>query len=186
MKEILFALILGFTFLPAPGGNVFAQNSRKVIDPNLSRNFIPYVHNLAELVNPDLAAAHMLNRNEVNIRAVRDFMKRFDQVDHTRWFSTPEGGYESYFMQNGYWDRVYYDKRGNWLCSLICYGETKLTRDIRSFVKSAYFDFDITMVEELRRPEGIEYAINLENSSEIRIVKVNREGELEVLQELDK
>jgi len=36
MKEILFALFLGFTFIPAPGGNVFAQNSRKVIEPNLT------------------------------------------------------------------------------------------------------------------------------------------------------
>src|SRR6266851_3275548 len=108
MKEILFALILGFTFIPAPGGSVFAQNSRKDIEPIQKKNLVPTVRHLAEMMNMNLAAAHILSRNEINIWAIRDFMGRFDNIDHAFWFSTPEGGFESYFNQDGYWDRVYY------------------------------------------------------------------------------
>ncbi|HEY4966221.1 MAG TPA: hypothetical protein VII28_07470 [Puia sp.] len=186
MKEILFALFLGFTFIPAPGGNVFAQNSRKVIEPNLKKNFMPSVHNLALLLNPDLGATHMLNRNEINLRALRDFMFRYGQKDQACWFSTPDGGFESYFIRDGFGDRAVYDQKGNWKFSLIMYGEDKLPRNIRSAVRSVYYDFDIVMAEEVQMNEGIEYIVTLEEQSAIRVVKVDRQGELEVLQELDK
>jgi hypothetical protein len=186
MKKFFFALILGFTFIPVPGGSIYAQNSRKVIESNVRKNFIPSIRNLAGLLNPDLSATYMLGRNEINLRALRDFMNRYDQEDHVLWFSTPDGGFESYFIRDGYGDRVIYDQKGNWLFSLINYGEDKLPRNIRSTVKSAYFDFDIVLVEEIQRTEGIEYIVSLEDQTNIMVVKVNREGELEVLQELDK
>jgi hypothetical protein len=186
MKEFLFALILGFTFIPVPGGGIYAQNSRKVIEFNMRKNFIPSVRNLAALVNPDLSATYMLGRNEINLRALRDFLSRYDQEDHVFWFSTPDGGFESYFIRDGYGNRVIYDQKGNWLFSLINYGEGKLLRNIRNTVKSVYFDYNIVLVEEVQRTEGIEYIVSLEDPSNIRVVKVNREGELEVLQELDK
>ncbi len=186
MKEILFALILGFTFIPAPGGNVYAQNSRKIIEPNLKKSFMPSVHHLAVLMNPDLGATHILNRNEINLRALRDFLSRYDNADQACWFSTPDGGFESYFIRDGFGNRVMYDQKGNWSFSLITYGENKLPRAIRNLVKSAYFDFDISMAEEVQMNEGIEYIITLEDPSGIRVVKVDRQGELEILQELDK
>ena len=187
MKEILFALILvGFTFIPAPGGCVYAQNSKKDIEPIVNRNFIPSVRYLAGLLNPDLTTTYMLGRNEINLRALRDFMSRFEEVDHAFWFSMPNGGFESYFVRDGYGDRVLYDIKGNWLYSLINYSEDKLARNIRSTVKSAYFDFNIVLVEEVQRTEGIEYIITMEDRNEILVVKMNREGDLEVLQELNK
>ena len=70
--------------------------------------------------------------------------------------------------------------------SLITYNEDKLARDIRAEVKSTYYDFKIVMVEEVRTNEGYEYIIYLEDKSGFRIVKVNKEGEMELLQELEK
>jgi hypothetical protein len=186
MKEILFALILGFTFIPAPGGCIYAQNSRKVIEPNLKKYFLPHIRNLDELLNADLGNTHRLKRNEINLRALRDFLLRYDQEDHASWFNTPDGGYESYFVRDGYGNRVIYDQKGNWLFSLLNYDEARLPRNIRSLVRSVYFDFDILVVEELQMNEGIEYIISMEYDSEINIIKVNREGDLEVLQELNK
>jgi hypothetical protein len=186
MKEILFALILGFTFIPAPGGCIYAQNSRKVIDPGLKKDFMPHVRNIDELLNPDLGSTHMLARNEINLRALRDFMWRYNQEDHACWFCTHDGGFESYFVRDGYGNRVIYDQKGNWLFSLLNYDKSKLPVKIRSLVRSVYFDFDILVVEELQMNEGIEYIITLEYDSDISVVKVNKEGDLEVLQELHK
>jgi hypothetical protein len=186
MKKILLALILGFAFISAPDGCIYAQNSRIVIDPSLKKDFMPHIRNLAELLNPYLGSTHMLTRNEINLRALRDFMWRYDQEDHACWFSTSDGGFESYFIRDGYGNRVFYDQKGNWSYSLINYGEDKLPRNIRSLVRSAYFDFDIVVVEELQMNEGIEYIVTMKDQTDIRIVKVSKAGDLEVLQELSK
>ncbi len=181
MKEIFFALILGLTFNPAPGGNVYAQNSRKIIDPNLKKNFIPSVRNLTLLMNPDLTSTRILHKNEINLRALRDFTARYDSSDKACWYSTPAGGFESYFIKDGYGDRVMYDKNGNWSYSLINYEEDKLSTNIRNIVKSEYFDYAILLVEEVQMNGGTEYIFTLEDSSDVRMVRLNRNLEWEVL-----
>jgi hypothetical protein len=186
MKKILFALIMGFTFIAAPSNCAYAQNSKKAIESNFKKNYMPSIRNLATLENPDLSGAYILNRNEINIWAVRDFLDRFDKIENVFWFSGPKGGYEAYFVQDGYGDRVIYDKKGGWQSSLINYDEDKLPRDIRAEVKSTYFDFDIILVEEVHTIEGIEYIVYLEDKSNIRLVKVNKQGEMQVLQDLNK
>lgn len=186
MKEILFALILGFTFTPAPGGCIYAQNSRKVIEPILKKDFMPHIRNLAILLNPDLGNTHRLARNEINLHALRDFISRYDQADDASWFNTPDGGFESYFIRDGYGNRVMYDQKGNWVFSLIVYGEDKLPRNIRSLVRSTYFDFDIVLAEEVQMNGGTEYFVTMQDQSDIRVIKVNKDGDLEILQELNK
>jgi hypothetical protein len=186
MKKILFALTVGFSFITAPGNLAFAQNSKKLIEPGLRKNYLPSLRNLGMLKNTDLTGTCVLNRNEINIWAVRDFLDRFDKVENAIWFLTAKGGFEAYFIQDGFGERVIYDKYGGWQSSLINYKEDKLPRDIRTEVKSTYFDMDITLVEEVQTIEGVEYVINLEDKSNIRVVKVNKEGIMEVLQDLNK
>jgi hypothetical protein len=127
-----------------------------------------------------------LKRNEINIRAVRDFLNRFDKVDDAQWFAGPNEGFEAYFIRDGFGDRVMYDKYGNWFMSLITVHEEKLPRNIRYQVKSTYYDFDIILVEELHIREGVEYIVYLEGKFNIKMVKVNDGDEMEVLQELNK
>jgi hypothetical protein len=186
MKEILIALFLGFTFIQTPDSPVYAQNSRKVIDPALKKSFMPSVHYLASVMNAELGSTHMLQRNEINFRALRDFISRYDSSDRACWFSLPDGGFESYFIKDGYGNRVLYDKNGNWSCSLINYGEGKLSENIRSLVKSTYYDLTIVLVEEVQMNGGTEYIFTLEDMAEIKIVKLNHLGDLEVLQELNR
>ncbi len=186
MKKTLSALALGITFSMVTGVYTYAQNSQKNAEPQFKMNFMPSVHSLSMLQNHDLTGANLLTRNEINIWAVRDFLNRFDGVGNVLWFAVPKGGYEAYFVRDGYGDRVIYDKSGGWQQSLITYNEDKCPRDIRAAVKSLFFDFDIFMVEEVRNIEGIEFIFYLENKSSIRIVRVSKEAEVEILQEFDK
>ena len=186
MKKILFALIIGFTFIVALSNCSFAQNSNKGIESKFKKDLIPSIRNLAILENPDLMGTYILKRSEINIWAVTDFMDRFDKIDNAIWFSTPKGGFEAYFVQDGYGDRVMYDKKGGWQLSLMNYNEDKLPRDIRTVVKSVYFDFEIILVEEVHTIEGVEYIVYLEDKSNIMLVKVNKEGDMELFQDLDK
>jgi hypothetical protein len=186
MKKVLFMLTVGFTFIAVFFKSTYAQNSEKLVDPNIKKNFLSSIRNLANLDDPDLTGAYILKRNEVNIRAVRDFLYRFDTVDNALWFAGPNDGFEAYFVQDGFGERVMYDKNGGWQMSIITYREEKLSRNIRFLVKSTYFDYDIILVEELNIRDGVEYVVYLEDKLNIRIVKVNNGDELEVLQDLNK
>jgi hypothetical protein len=186
MKKIPFVMSVGFTFITLSSICIYAQNSQKLIDPNIKKNFISSIRGLANFGDPDLSGANLLTRNEVNIRAIRDFLDRFDKVENALWFAGPNDSYEAYFVKDGFGDRVIYDKQGGWQMSLITYHEEKLPRDIRCVVKSTYYDFGISMVEELHTRDGVEYIVYLEDKSNIRIVKVTSDDEMEVLQELNK
>ncbi len=186
MKKLLFILTMGLTFMQVPDNCVYGQNSKKSSENRNERNFMPSIRKLAEMENSALTGAEALGRNYVSTRAIRDFMDRFDQVENARWFAMPDGGFESYFIQDGLGQRVIYDKRGGWHFSLITYKEDKLPRNIRSAIKSVYFDFEITLAEELQTILGTEWVVNLEDESHIRVVKVTKDGEMEVLQELNK
>jgi hypothetical protein len=186
MKKTLCALVLGFTLNIVGGDYGYAQNSQKNAEPQYKMNFMPSIHNLSILQNHDLTGANLLSRNEINIRAVRDFMIRFDEVENVLWFAVPKGGYEAYFVRDGYGDRVIYDKSGGWQQSLITYDEDKCPRDIRAAVKSLFFDFDIILVEEVVTREGAEFIFHLQDKSSIRIVRVSKENEVEILKEFDR
>jgi hypothetical protein len=185
MKKILFAFAIGFAFSSVAGDFTYAQNSRKNIDPESKLNFMPSLHNLAMLQNHDLTGVILLNRNEINISAVRDFVNRFEEVENALWFAIPRGGYEAYFVRDGYGDRVIYDKSGGWEMSLITYDEDKCPRDIRAAVKSLFFDSEIILVEEIHTREGIDFIFYLRDKSIIQIVRVKEENEVEVLNTFD-
>jgi hypothetical protein len=186
MKKTLLALTLVFTLNMMAGNDTYAQNSQKNVESESKMNFIPFIHNLSMLQNHDLTGANLLTRNEINIWAVRDFVNRFEEVENVLWFAIPKGGYEAYFVRDGYGDRIIYDKSGGWQQSLITFDEDKCPRDIRAAVKSLFFDFDIIIVEEVDNREGAEFIFYLQDKSSFRIVRVSKENEVELLQEFDK
>jgi hypothetical protein len=185
MKKSLFALTLGFTSIVALSNCVYAQNSVTPIGFNDSKTFKSSVHNLAALESPAFMGTYVPDTKNINTKAIKDFQSRFNNASNTMWFSD-RNGFVSYFVQNGYGDRAYYDKKGHWQYSLIFYGEDKLPRDIRTVVKSTYFDLAITLVEEVQTTEGMVYIVHLEDKANIKLVKVNKEGEMEIMQELIK
>ncbi len=119
----------------------------------------------------------------INAKALKDFKSRFS--GDATWF-TAKYGIVSYFTQDGYTNRIYYDKNGHWVYSLLNYGENKLDRDVRKAVKINFYDQNITLVKELQTPSGLAYIITLEDKTSIKLLKINREGEMEIMQEMQK
>ena len=102
-----------------------------------------------------------------------------------RWFSN-EQGYTSYFMKNGFNDRAFYNKNGRWLYSLIYGTDQDLPKDIRSAVKSVYYDWNINVVIEVHTIEGDGYVLNLEDATKFKVIKVNSEREMDTVLDFDK
>ena len=69
---------------------------------------------------------------------------------------------------------------------MIYYNESKLPKDVRASVKSIYSDMAIFLVQEIQMVNGKGYVVNLEDKSNIRVIKVNDEGEMETVQEINK
>ena len=185
MKKVLFALSIGFTSFAAFSDGAYAQNSTGPVAFNDSKSFMPSIRYVAALESTANMGTYIPDAKAINTKAVKDFQTRFADANNAQWFSD-RNGLVSYFVKDGYGDRVFYDKKGRWQYSLIFYNETKLPRDVRSSVKSIYFDMNITLVEEVQTPNGKVYIVHLEDKSNIKILKVNDEGEMEIMQELTK
>jgi hypothetical protein len=179
MKKITIALFVGTISILALTKTATAQGS----DRDMAIN--PKSPNANESENASYSASHATDVKNVNSKAVSDFKGRFTSAMSEEWFAD-KTGYVTVFLADGYRDRAYYDKKGHWLYSLIFYGEDHLNKDTRAIVKSTYYDLTITLVEEVQMPEGKGYVIHLEDKSNIRIVRVNSEGEMSTLQELTK
>jgi hypothetical protein len=185
MKKILFALSMGCMSLAAISSCAYAQNAAQPVAFNDSKHFKTIVRNMAALESPAYMGTYVPDVKEINARAIKDFNLRFNDANNAMWFSD-RNGYTTYFVKDGYGDRVFYDKKGHWEYSLIFYNEDKLPRDVRAAVKSTYFDMAITLVEEVQTIDSKVYIVHLEDKANIKILKVNDQGEYEILQDLSK
>jgi hypothetical protein len=134
---------------------------------------------------PAATGVYIPDSKVVNLKAVKDFELRFTNASGTKWFFTNEG-FEAFFVQSNSGNRAFYDKKGRWTCSVITYDENKLPRDIRTEIRSTYYDMTISHVQEIQNPDHAVYIVTLEDKSTIRVLKINQEGEMKILQELHK
>jgi hypothetical protein len=185
MKNFLIALSIGITSLAAISNCAYAQNSIQPVAFNDSRNFKAAIRNMAALESPAFMGTYVPDVKDINAKAIKDFNTRFNGANNAMWFSD-RNGFTTYFIKDGYGDRVFYDKKGHWQYALIFYSEDKLPHDVRAAVKSTYFDMAITLVEEVQTIESKVYIVHLEDKGNIKILKVNDEGEFEILQDLSK
>jgi len=185
MKKILLALTVGFTSIAALSNCAHAQNAVYPVAFNDTKHFRESVRLIAALENPADLGTYIPDAKTVNTKAIKDFHGRFSTVDNAQWFSD-KNGYVSYFVKDGYGDRVFYDAKGHWAYSLIFEGEDKLPRDLRAAVKSTYFDMAITLVEEVQTPECTLFVVHLEDKTSIKILEINNEGEMKSMQDFSK
>jgi len=149
MKKILFTLITGFITSIAPNSFALAQHADSPVAFIQIKNFKPSIDNLDALERFSFMGTYITETKNINSKAIKDFQERYNNIKNAMWFSD-QNGFESYFVQNGFGNRVYYGKKGHWLYSLILHTEHELPSDVRASIKSIYFDFAITLVEEVQ------------------------------------
>jgi hypothetical protein len=181
MKKILYSLFIGLSLMTVIGNPLYAQNASVASSSDFKAN----IRQLDAMGIPAATGVYIPDSKVVNLKAVKDFQSRFTNASDEKWFFTNDG-YEAFFVQSGSGNRAFYDKKGRWTCSVISYGESKLPQDIRTEIRSTYYDMTISHVQEIQNPDHSVYIVTLEDKSTIRVLKVNEEGEMKVLQELSK
>jgi hypothetical protein len=185
MKKVVFSLIVtgmsltAFSINPKRNDSVQPIAFVKENSLRLSASGLTHIYLAAGFGN------YIPDTKIVLARAIKDFRIRFNDAMDIQWFLT-DGGYVYCFAKNGYVDRAFYNNKGRWQYSLIFYDEDKLPGEIRTSVKSVYFDWSITLVEEVQTYNGKAFIVHLENKTKIKILKVSEFGETETMDEFIK
>ena len=116
--------------------------------------------------------------NDININAVRHFIKNYKEINSEQWYKISDGFIAS-FTKDSIQTKVAYDLKGNWHCTLNAFRESKLPTDIRDKVKSKYYDFNILIAYQIIYEEGIIYIIKIDNTTKLKILKIIN-GEIEI------
>lgn len=129
--------------------------------------------------NTALLNVHAIGVDESAAKASRDFWKRAGEQKDEQWYKLSQG-YQAEYKEGPVKGQYMYDKKGNWLYSILTYGEEKMPEDVRQFVRSTYFDFGIRWVKEVSEAQYTVYVIHMENEKAWKDVAV-QEGEMRVL-----
>lgn len=185
MKKITLVLIIGLLSTVAFSKSTSAQNAFVYNSMPNDKTLMAHVLEMGDPHNTPHSGNYVPDTKTIHAKAIKDFEGRFNKVNNAMWFADQDG-YEAYFMQDGYGDRVFYDKKGHWKYSLVFYNEFKLPTDIRTEIKTTYFDMDIKQVEEVRYPDEVAYIVMLQDKSSIKVLKISQEGEIKILQDLNR
>ena len=126
-----------------------------------------------------------LRRNDVSIRAQRNFLKEYKNVTDARWVISGNGLLAAYFTDEGIVTRRYYNRKGVYEYMIRYYNEDKLPQRVRHLVRSEYYDFSIFQVTEVSVDGNIAYIIDIEDKASWKAIKV-LDNEMEVVNEFSK
>ncbi len=177
MKRNLFALIATLVFAMAITNETIAQGST-------SKDAYEGTGNIVKVQELMAAENSIVITDEIGAKAITDFKKSYKIESNVQWFKN-EFGYIAQFASHGINTVVYYDKKGKWKASIKSYSEEKFDPDVRSIVKSKYYDHKILRVQEIKTIDANDmptYLVYIELGNDFKIVRV-RDREMDVYQE---
>ena len=183
MKKTFLVFALGLIPVVALISNTYAQQS------SVRTLLIKDAKNLLLIPHADTAATGTVNLSNaglsaISVKALKNFDKSFKGATNVGWYKISDG-FSAFFMQNENQNRAYFDTKGNLTFTITYYSGKKLPHDIRSMVKSTYYDYEIPFVEEIHAGEKIVYIVHLEDETTWKKVKVSDDG-MELIEDFNK
>jgi len=131
-----------------------------------------------------LMNAYALNVEPAAVKASRDLIQRAGDRKDEHWYKAP-AGYEAEYTDGAVKAFYLYDKRGNWVYTILTYGEYHLPEEVRAQVKRNFYDFNINWVKEVTEAQTTVYVVHIENDKAWKEVAL-QDGEMRVLKEFCK
>jgi hypothetical protein len=113
--------------------------------------------------------------NAVNIKVVRAFIKDFRDAEKVNWSEATDGGYIAQFILDSVQTTIGYSSDGTWNYILKRYAEKKMSTDLRTLVKSTFFDYTIMEVVEIKLPneeDNIIYRVMIKKEDNFKILRI--------------
>ncbi len=178
MKKII--LILSTSVAPLLFANqAFCQTQAKHITfTTIDSAFIASNDAKSLPTVPEVAA------DAINNKAIRGFNKDFKNAESVKWFKIKDG-FVSYCRINGNKNKVFYNEKGNWTGNIVYYNDKTMPRELRSMIRSIYYDYAITQVEEVHSADKKIFQVHLEDEKSWKLITV-AEGEITLVTEYEK
>jgi len=181
MKQIFFTLIKGCVLPLIITGAAYAQSSSSLYVITDTKTF---GNSIAAFDEKNLNTYSGEDANAINANAVKSFTKNFKNASDAKWSKIVDG-FTATFTADGAENRCYYDKYGNWHFTVVTYEEKKLPKDIRSRVKSIYYDYSISIAQEVHVADKTIYLIHMQGDTCWKTVRVSDE-DMEEIETLNK
>lgn len=137
---------------------------------------------LVQFSQSTVAAAR--NLEKVNRKAIRQFVGWYKNTRDENWFHV-NNGIMVKFEENGLEKMAAFNAKGNWLFTIIYFGERSLPARTRWLVKSRFFDFEISGIEQIESPASNIYIVHMQNDSHWVNLRIHNE-EIKIMEDFIK
>jgi hypothetical protein len=120
--------------------------------------------------------------NEINIHAMRHFLKNFPASADEYWLKT-NSGYIVKFKNADILNEVYYKLNGSFQYSVRYYAESNLQKDLRNQVHQQFIGYTIAVVIEISDSDQKLYRIKITDRESIKTLQFF-DGKLEIIDDL--
>jgi len=115
-----------------------------------------------------LNVAVLVNRNDINVNALRHFARNFNEVSSEKWLATPDLVVALFSVRDIDYRVDYNSRNGNWIETFRTYGEAKMSADLKQSVQSSYYDYTIFQVQEIEQPlHPVNYIVHLSDRARL-------------------
>ena len=181
MKKTTIMLVAGITCTSLIFNYAVAQvasNFSRPVKPGISL-ILPANQTLALADGNNPIDKNALKEMKANLKAAKaqlkittGFSKRFKNATAVIW-NNEEKAIVANFKEDGQSTRVVYDKKGNWIYTIVTYfNEELLPQNVRKLVHANYFDFNITLVQEINQGGVLVYSVQIEDDRQFKQVLV--------------
>ncbi len=183
MKKILLPVSIVLLCMLFAQNRVYSQTMRNSIKLNSFKELQNDETNAASALLPTDKSMNA-EASGVSLKAIKYFNKEFKDATSVHWYKISDG-FIATCLVNGKKSRMYYDRKSHWTGTIFYYFEKDLPRDIRALVKSTYYDYTITIVEEVHIADKVIYRIHLEDENSWKTISIDNE-EMNVVEDLRK
>lgn len=115
-----------------------------------------------------LNVAVLVNRNNVNVNALRHFARNYNEASSEKWLATPDLVVALFSFRDIDYRVDYNSRNGNWIETFRTYGEAKMSPDLKQSVRSSYYDYIIFQVQEIEQPlHPVNYIVHLSGKAKL-------------------
>lgn len=123
-------------------------------------------------------------RVEVSKKVSDSFSKLFKGAEEPKWFQSNKN-YVVRFILNNQSNKAEFTKKGNLVYHMAFGSENQMPADIRTIVKSKYFDYKINSTVKVDFEEKSAWIVNIEDGKQFYVLRVI-DGVMDVLDKINK
>ncbi len=184
MKKLISVLVSGVIFTSLFTGYAIAQQSTNISfsETKAGNKFsLLTLENVPSNVTTDKLTRAAVKKIKAKLMAARagfnanaDFNKKFRDAAEVKW-GVEEKAIVASFIFDDMRSRVVYDKKGNWLYTILNYNADRLPANTRAMIQHAYKDCTITLVQEIFHGDTNLLKVHLKNNAGYKKILIHND-----------